>query len=95
MGKKYFKLSDVVELMRGSGYGHEDQLENIVLCLESEEWTWINLNLSSGVLDDIGDYVVEALSVDNNKAEIWIKTKSYNVPMIWSEWEVKADEDSD
>ena len=93
--KKYFKLSDIVGLVVGSGYGHNDELEKIILCLECEEWTWIHLNVSSGLLDDIGDYVVESLSWSEDEFQIWIKTKSFNVPMRWNELEVKADADSD
>ena len=88
MNRPYFKLSDIVGLIN-HGYGYEDELEDITLCLECEEWTWIHLNVSSGLLDDIGDYVVESLSWNKDEFRIWIKTKSFNVPMRWNELEVK------
>lgn len=87
--KKYFKLSEITQLIIGSGYEHRDELEEIILCLECEEWTWIHLNVSSGLLDDIGDYVVESLSWNEKEFQIWIKTKSFNVPMKWRELEAK------
>ena len=75
-------LRDLLPLLRdNSRVPNEDQGE-ILLCLESEQWTWVGVNLASGLLDLLGDLTVEAIGTNNDEIQLWIKTKSFNIPEV-------------
>ena len=76
------KLSEIVEILRDPTYSRSDEQGSVLLCLECEEWTWVEINLASGLLDFLGDIIVENIDIDDNKARLWIKTNPYNCPEV-------------
>lgn len=83
---KKMKFSDVINLLRPSGYSFQDEEVNVVICPESEEWTWTHTNLSSFILNLCSDFVVYNVSFSENEIEIWIETTNYNVPLLWCDF---------
>ena len=72
------KLKDLLPLVRNSGYSNYDELGTITLCLEAEEWTWVKFNLSSGLLDLLGDLTVTSIDAEEDDIRAWIKTDEFN-----------------
>lgn len=72
------KLKDVLTLIRSSGYSNRDEGSEIILKLECEEWTWVKINENSGLLDLLGDMIVESLDADDDCICLWIKSDDYN-----------------
>lgn len=78
--KRTMLLRDVVAMIRPAGYSNYDELsEKIVLCPECEEWTWVEFNVSNGLLDLLGDMVVDSFNAtEDGKIQIWIETDEFN-----------------
>lgn len=79
--RKERRLRDLLPLLRTSSSPTEDGGE-VLLCLECEEWTWVGINVSSGLLDILGDLIVEELGTKDDRVQLWIKTKSFNMPEV-------------
>ena len=77
--KSEIKLRDLLPLIRPTGYSNYDELGGgIILCPECEEWTWVEFNLSNGILDLLGDLTVESIDAHDDKIKLWIKTDEFN-----------------
>ena len=74
------KLRDLLPMIRSAGYSNHDELRlPVILCLECEEWTWAEFkSVSCGILDLLGDLIVESIDVDNDNLKLWIKTDEFN-----------------
>lgn len=72
-------LKDILQMIRPSGYSNYDDLGGgIIICPECEEWTWVEFNLSSCLLDLLGNLTVESIDAEDGKIKLWIKTDEYN-----------------
>ena len=78
--KKTMKLRDVLAMIRPASYSNYDECGGkVVICPECEEWTWVEFTASNGLLDLLGDLVVESFNADENGAiQIWIQTDEFN-----------------
>ena len=78
--KKTMKLRDVLAMIRPAGYSNYDECGGkVVICPECEEWTWVEFTASNGLLDFLGDLVVDSFNADENGAiQIWIQTDEFN-----------------
>lgn len=71
-------LRELLPYIRHTGYSNYDELGEIVICVEAEEWTWARFNLSSCLLDMMGDLIVESISANDEAIEVWIHTDDFN-----------------
>ena len=77
--KKTMKLKELLPMIRTSGYSNYDEGgTEIILCPECEEWTHVRFSENSGLLDLLGDLVVEGIDADDDNIMLWIKTDEYN-----------------
>ena len=72
------KLRDLLPMIRCSGYSNYDDTGTVVICPECEEWTWVEFNLSSCLLDLMGDLMVESIDADEGEIRLWIQTDEFN-----------------
>ena len=73
------KLKGLLPLLRGTCFGPEDENGTYVsLRPECEEWTWVRLNLNSGLLDLLGELTVQTIDAEEDDIVLWIETESYN-----------------
>lgn len=72
------KLRDVLPMIRCSGYSNYDETGTVIISPECEEWTCVEFNLSSCLLDLLGDLIVERIDADEGKIRLWIKTDEFN-----------------
>ena len=84
---KGMRLADLLPLLRSASYSNQDETGTVRLCPECEEWTWIEINLSSGILDLLMDIVVTDIDASDDVVVLWIKTSEFNVPELWKEGE--------
>ena len=74
------KLKELLPLIRSASYSNLDELgTHIVLCLECEEWTWVDFNSSNCLLDILGDLEIENIDpCDEKTIRLWVKTDDFN-----------------
>lgn len=72
------KLRDLLPLIRGATYSNYDELGTVVLCPECEEWTWVEMNISNCLFEQLGDLIVEEIDADGDRIRLWIKTDEFN-----------------
>ena len=82
MTKKILTVKDIVELIRSDIDLPNEEGTYIRICMESEEWTHVRINVNSVLLDMVGDMVVHAIDADRDDIRIWIKTQSFMNPLI-------------
>jgi hypothetical protein len=74
-------IRDLLPLLRSSCHGYNDEQATIILAFECEDWTWVNVNLSSWVLDALADCVVDNVDVCEEMLRLWIRTGEYGIPV--------------
>ena len=78
---KTAKLKDVLALIRNGVYSNYDEGgTTITICPECEEWTHVSFDANSGLLDLLGEIIVECIDAGDGKREIlvWVKTDDFN-----------------
>lgn len=78
--RQTMKLRDVLAMVRPAMYSNYDEVGGrVILCPECEEWTWVEFVASNGLLDLLGDLIVESFNATKDGAiQIWIKTDDFN-----------------
>ena len=78
--KRTMMLRDVIAMIRPAGYSNYDEVgEEVVLCPECEEWTWVKFNAANGLLDLLGDLTVDSFNAtEKGQIQIWIETDEFN-----------------
>lgn len=78
-GGTTMKLKDILPLIRNRAYSNYDESgTDIVICPECEEWTHVRFNAHSGLLDLLGELIVENIDADEDDIVLWIKTDEFN-----------------
>lgn len=72
-------LKEVLPLIRSKSYSNWDESgTTVILCPECEEWTHVEFDVNSGLLDLLGDLIVEGMDAEDDAIKLWIKTDEYN-----------------
>lgn len=87
---KEMKFADLLPIFRSTSYSNYDELDEILLCPECEEWTWVKFNLSSGLLDFFGDLIITSVDVYDGCLRCWIKTEEFNYFGVGIERSIKT-----
>lgn len=78
-GKETMKLKKLLALLGSGNVDYQDDAQRyIVIRPECEEWTWVRLNLNSGLLELLGDLDVESIDADDGDIAVWVRTESFN-----------------
>lgn len=73
------KLKEILPMIRCRGYSNSDEGgKSIILCVECEEWTHVAFNENSGLLDLLGEIIVENIDAREDDIMLWIRTDDFN-----------------
>ncbi len=76
--KKVF-LKELLPLIRSSCSSNYDESgTNIVICPECEEWTHVEFDANSCLLDLLGNLIVTDIDARDGDIIVWIETDEFN-----------------
>jgi hypothetical protein len=66
-------IGELLPLIRSQTF-YPDEGTDIILAFECEAWTWVKINASNGLLDELEDLTVEAIDNEDGCILLWIRT---------------------
>ena len=81
-------IGELLPLLR-SQMIYPDEGQEIILAMESEEWTWVRINASNGLLDDLADLTVQDIDTEAGAIRLWILTDEECHPIRNAKEELK------
>ena len=79
-------IGELLPLLR-SQMIYPDEGQEIILAMESEEWTWVRINASNGLLDELADLTVQDIDTDSGAIRLWILTDEECHPIRYAKEE--------